>query len=84
MKLVIVEWIDSCVEYGWTAISEVDNKASKCVSAGLLVKESPDAITMTTSRSDYHRVSEPITIPRCCIKRIRCLKVSNGNSKDGS
>jgi hypothetical protein len=75
MRIVLIEWEDSCSYGGWHLLSDETDNISCCITIGLLCKENDDSITIAPSRSENIRYSEAITIPRSCVTRIRYLKV---------
>ena len=55
----------------------MEHKMSRCVSAGILIKEDDEAITIVQSLDNKNRnVGDGITIPKCSIKRMRRLNGS--------
>ena len=74
MKLVLVEWEDSCELSGWHVLSDNDC-ISNCISAGLLCSEDEKQVVIAQSRSCTGSIGDTISIPKGCITRIRYLKV---------
>lgn len=74
MRLVMVEWEDSATNYGWHRLS-TDDSISYCVSVGMICREDEKQVTLAQSRSDCGNISETISIPRSCIRRMRMLKI---------
>ena len=85
MKLVLVEWVDSAFAQGWMHKDAIRNhRVSKIASAGILVNDTKEHITIVQSVSDKDDRGDGITIPRCSIKRIRHLAVrNNGTHNNG-
>ena len=76
MKLVLVEWRDSAVQYGWQHADHFDGEIEKCQSVGFLLKETPDSVVLLLSRSNTGNWAEGITIPKLAITRMRKLTVN--------
>jgi hypothetical protein len=74
VKLVIVEWTDSCSDGGWR-IKNNDLKPSQCVTVGFLQFDEKDSIIIAQSRSDSGNWADRIAIPKGCVKRMRTLRV---------
>ena len=75
MRLSLVEWEDSSTCVGWHRLG-YDDDISRCVSIGVLCKESDKFITLALSKSDSGNIGDTISIPRSCVKRIRRLKIA--------
>ncbi len=73
MKLVMVEWVDSCSQYGWHKPEEYDANVIHICSVGMLVREKDDSVSLISGKGIQWDTM--MTIPRACIKRIRTLKV---------
>lgn len=73
MQPVKIEWVDSCYTGGWHAAEDYNNEPSPCVSYGVIVKRSRQAITVVQSVGKKH-YSEAMTIPRSVIRKITPLK----------
>ena len=74
--MILVEWTDSNVTHGWHLEDDtLDNVVSHCRTAGILVAENTESITLAMGVSDCGSVLETITIPRGCIKSIKKLRV---------
>ena len=77
MKLVMIEWEDSCSELGWHKRDVGLDIVAHCVSVGILTQENSSGVTISHSMSSTTgSICDAVTIPRGCIKRIRKLKVS--------
>jgi len=74
MRMVLVEWDDSCSDGGWLP-SDTDLSVSQCVTTGFLQKDKPNSIVVAQNKSSSGRYSDRIAIPKGCIKRMRTLKV---------
>ena len=76
----MVEWVDSAFAQGWMDRDAVGQHAvSEIVSCGLLVNENKAHITIMQSASlDKNQYGDGLTIPRCCITRMRTLGVKTG------
>ena len=76
MKIILVEWVDSAFMQGWMSReAAMMHTVSHITSAGILVCEDKDKITIVQSVSDKVDVGDGITIPRVSIKKMRTLKV---------
>ena len=75
MKLVIIEWEDSCSQSGWHPMDISYEGTSHCITLGLKVAETENFITVAPSRSGNIRVCDSLSIPKSCIKRIRYLRI---------
>ncbi len=76
--IVMVEWVDSSSDSGWRKKEDAlqDDCHAKCCTAGIVLKEDKDAVTITHSYSlTTGQINATISIPRCAITRIRRLKV---------
>ena len=77
-RMVKVEWLDSCVDNGWKSEHEViENTVSHCESVGYLLKKDKTQVSIIQNVSDTGNVSEQMSIPRRCVKRIIYLKEVN-------
>jgi hypothetical protein len=73
MKLVMVEWNDSHFHLGgWVARDGLDVDLAPSVSLGVLVKENFEGVIIAPNIG-VGSISQSITIPKSCIKRIRQL-----------
>lgn len=76
MKVVFIEWVDSKFidEVGWTDYK--DNTPMYCTSAGVLLEESREAVSIVLNTCQSARCSHsyPFVIPRKCITSIKTLK----------
>ena len=73
MKPVKVEWVDSCHAPGWRDPDDYDNQPAPCVTYGVIVKRSRQAVTVVQSTGEKH-CSEAMTIPRSVIRKITPLR----------
>jgi len=79
MKIVIVEWIDSC-GYGlsWEKREPWTEKPVKCITSGFLLHEDEESVFIVLSLSkDTYTHGE--AIPKSCITRMRTLVVRRDN-----
>ena len=77
MRMILVEWVDSSFAQGWMSKEHARHHSfSKIASAGILLHEDSEKITIMQSVSDKDDAGDGITIPKCSIKRMRQLKVS--------
>lgn len=82
MKLVVVDWIDSCSSRGWVDKESLQMSVPlPCSSVGWLLKEDKECIVIiphisdTTEDGDFRQGSGDITIPKVAIKRIVEIRV---------
>ena len=75
--MVMVKWVDSATESGWIRKQVARTESggvSKCCTVGILLKESPDELTIMQNVSD-NQYGDFMTIPRCCVRSIYKLQV---------
>ena len=78
MKIVLVEWWDSCSQgANWIHRADAKNLCpSHCVTMGIVLNETPDFITLAGSNSTPNfNVSDVTSIPHGCIKKIYKLGI---------
>ena len=85
MKLVVVDWTDSCSMTGgpWHSVESIKEDINKqslaCRSVGWLIAESKDAIVLVahqafgTKEAELNQVSGDMTIPKCAIEKMKVL-----------
>lgn len=73
MKLVLIEWSDSCSMYGW---HDKGTKCgiSRCVSTGIVISENRNEITLAPNMSEVS-YGDITSIPKVSITRIRKMRV---------
>ena len=72
MRLVLVEWVDSCSFVGslWIGKDNVEGlDPHSCKSVGWIVKEDDECIVLAASLSD-HEYSGNMCIPKVCITKM--------------
>lgn len=67
---VWIEWIDSVGTIGWQYPTSSLMGDMECLTLGFLVWEDDEAVCVASSVSATGRASDPITIPRCAIKKM--------------
>lgn len=72
MKLVKVEWLDSCGPSEWTRLDELDNEVPVVVSVGFVLNEDEVAVTLVPHVMDKQEPRKRcgfgcLTIPRVAI-----------------
>lgn len=77
MKIVRVEWIDSCFRTGWNRKDALKQKPASCETVGFLMSKNKEAIVIASSISDDD-CADGITIPIKCIKTIKNLDIQGG------
>ena len=82
MKLVIVDWIDSCSSRGWVEKEALQTSIPlPCRSVGWVIKEDKECIVLIAHLSDvtddgnFGQGNGDITIPRAVIKQVVEVKV---------
>ena len=75
MKLEMVEWVDARFIEGWYERTGLEHYGTiKCVTVGVLVKETQKEIIVAGHRNEEH-ISGAMAIPKACISRRRELTV---------
>lgn len=71
--LVVVWWDDSYGGGGWVDKEDQECRVAKCVTAGILIKETKKHLTVTCSMTEGKdgQYLGPITIPKSCITERR-------------
>jgi hypothetical protein len=77
MKVVEIDWEDSCSQYGWADKKRVDKPTMTCKSVGILIHEDKETVTVSHSVNPNH-CSSPMTIPRRAINKIKTIKTIKG------
>ncbi len=78
MKLVLIEWVDSAFAQGWMSKRAAkSHRFSKITSIGILLNDDSEKVTIMQSVSDKDDAGDGLTIPKCCIKRMRKLKLES-------
>jgi hypothetical protein len=74
MKLVLVEWYDTCSGDSWDGRYKEEH-TSKIVSTGIIVREDKEEIEIVPNMGNSHKLHQ-IAIPKGCIRRMRqlCIK----------
>ena len=77
IKIVEIEWIDSCSSRGWASKEHHigDFSVSSCRSTGYVIEKTKDIITLAQSLGDDTKnIADTISIPLVAVKKIRTLK----------
>ena len=76
MKMALIEWFDpSTCAHLWTHRDDFDEAyVTECISVGLVIRETGGDITLCLSLNERN-YSQGLTIPKCCIKRMRTLQI---------
>ena len=76
MKLILVQWVDPASDaLGWMSRVDVELLSfTTCVSCGILIKETEEDITICLNLNPQN-LSQVISIPKPCIKRMWALQV---------
>ena len=72
-KAAYVEWIDSCSNRGWGMFNKDEDRPIVIRSVGILVYNR-DHVTLSTSIDPQGKIADPLSIPRCAIRRIKRIK----------
>lgn len=72
LKLIYLEWLDSISNGGWRHETKPESLVMR--SCGILVNETKQYITISTSRADVGCYESPLTIPKCAITKRRNVK----------
>jgi hypothetical protein len=78
LKIIFIEWLDSCGSSGWRPLAEIQTSPALCQSVGFLVAETKDAITvaLNRTRSDGNvPFGECMAIPKIAIKRKKVISL---------
>ena len=71
-KLVIVEWSDACTVDSWASKEEyLDHTPSPCLSAGFLLSNKKDYVTIVTTQSLFGGINQAIAIPKPWVVSIK-------------
>ena len=73
MKLVIIEWYDSCLGNTWVN-REYREHIDKVVSFGVIVREDDKEIELNPNITPDHKLYQ-MAIPKGCIIRMRRIKI---------
>lgn len=76
MKIVMVEWVDSCGHGGWHRSASMDYEPVNCTSVGIVMVEDDRKIVLAlnhTADSEID-VSDVMSIPMCSVKEITVLR----------
>ena len=75
MPRVEITWLDACVSGGWKNIETCQREESliECVAVGLLTRRDAKEIQIVQQASP-DKVSDSLTIPTSCVKRMRRLR----------
>lgn len=84
MKLVQIKWVDSHSPSAniWIDECDIDHSPLNIKTVGWVINKSKQSITVANqiAGENSNQVSGVITIPRCCIKKMKILNTSD--SKD--
>ena len=73
MKVLYVEWVDSCTSRGW---DNLDKSGPVLIrSVGIRVHRDANSLVLSTSKSGSGRYVDQITIPASAIKKVRRVKI---------
>ena len=75
MPKVEITWFDACASGGWRKVEECQREEGliECVAVGLMTRRDAKEIQIVQQASP-HKVSDSLTIPASCVKRIRRLR----------
>jgi hypothetical protein len=75
MEMQRVTWIDSCTHSGWGHYAKDDLTLAQCTSIGIRVPSHKGTVALAGSKGATGQLSDVMTIPRSCVKKIETLKV---------
>jgi hypothetical protein len=84
LKVIIVEWLDSCGHNAWLPLDEVAASLvpANCRSIGVPIAKTDTYITLASGFDlDNHNINQAITIPMACVKSVTELKMPKGYPK---
>lgn len=72
MKIVKVDWLDICsATTHWTPLAEIDLGPLKCVSVGVLIKETTEYISIAQNYNEEEDlVSDTMTFPKKVVTNV--------------
>lgn len=72
MKLVVVEWVDSCsLRNGWKGLAEAKTlKPSRIRSVGWIVSQDDKQITVASHWDEMDNICGEMCIPKGCIIKV--------------
>ena len=73
-----VTWIDSCTHSGWDRYTKDELTLCQCTSVGIRVPSPKGTVALAGSKGATGQLSDVMTIPRSCVKKIETLKVNEG------
>ncbi len=71
--VIYVEWEDSESNYGWR--EPLDGDIAPIRSIGVLVQRDKRTLTISTSKTEYGKYVDQLSIPMCSVKKIRKVKI---------
>ena len=76
LRLVEVDWVDSCRHGGWQEVEEyLEEHVLKCRSAGYLLRSNRKEVMLIQSLDPNNKATDSMCIPRSSVKKIRYLEV---------
>lgn len=86
MKLVVVDWLDSRSDDGWTEQDSLEMRVAEITTVGQVAKETEDVLCVASSvDAATGQLSGIMFIPKCCIVKRWDMPPSPGpeDAKDG-
>ena len=75
MHVERIEWVDSYYTAGWkNRVADLPD-ADTITSVGIVVRETKQSVTISTSVSSFENVVDPLTIPKRAITKRTRIKV---------
>lgn len=71
----LIKWVDSYSSDKWVPIDEIDDGELIIVTIGHVVKESGEYVTISSTMHSNARVCCTISIPKCCIKSRKIIRL---------
>ena len=76
MKLVYVEWVDSCGPNGWTELNDIDDRIAHIRSVGWVWLDTPESLTLVPHYEPDRYSDKPyqgkgiVSIPKRAVTRV--------------
>ena len=73
LSVAYIEWEDSCSTSGWVKHDVKEHRPIMIRSVGILAYDKK-FVTLSTSEDEFGKHSDPMSIPRSAIKKVRKYK----------
>lgn len=90
MRLVIVEWVDSCgCETEWHGLTDAKVcRTVLCKSVGWLFKDETDVVVLVPNLAEVadgpNQGCGTMTIPKCCVRKITDIGITTKIERGGA